>query len=260
MIKLFLLLIIIPISLLFNCKLSPIQEFSDDIKKYSSYNKLLLNEYYEVYSHSNNIIYSLNKINYPYFLVPNSYNIPSITIDGILLINKSFFYKKEGIDLIKVTAIPYIIRENEEMLINQETLINYQDLYLFIKNLGYKLYIFSAYRTYEKQQIIYENSKNKEYVALPGFSEHHSGFAIDISTLDIGITNQLENSPFYDALINNLHKFGFILRYPKNKEHITGYPYEAWHIRYVGKDVANIIYQENLTLEEYFYYYLLLDF
>ena len=263
MIKLFLIFIIINLSLLFNCKLSPIQEFSKEISNYDNYNELFLDEYYQVYNDSNkNIIYALNKINYPNFLKIESYQLPSININNILLVNKSFYLTpyKEGIDLIKVDKVPYIKRENETMLINKETLDNYINLYLFIKNLGYELYIFSAYRNYEKQTNIYHNAKNKEYVAKPGYSEHQSGLALDVSTLDIGITNHLENSNFYSFFINNLHHYGFILRYPKNKEYITGYPYEAWHIRYVGKEVAKVIYEENLTLEEYFYYYLLLDF
>lgn len=263
MIKFFLLIIIINLSLLFNCKLSPIQEFSKKINVYSSYDKQYLNEYYYIYSNNQkNIIYALNKINYPDFLQPESYHLPAITINNIVLINKSFYLpsNQQGNNLIKVNHVPYIKRENEEMLINEEALNNYIDLYFFIKNIGYELYIFSAYRSYEKQSDIYNKAINKNYVAIAGHSEHQSGLAIDISTLDIGLTNHLENSDFYSILINNINKYGFILRYPKNKEHITGYPYESWHFRYVGKEVATIIYENKLTLEEYFYYYLLLDF
>ena len=60
----------------------------------------------------------------------------------------------------------------------------------------------------------------------------------------------------YEFLTQNAHKFGFILRYPKDKKDITGYEYEPWHYRYVGIDVAKICYEESLTLEEYFYKYL----
>ena len=81
-----------------------------------------------------------------------------------------------------------------------------------------------------------------------------------MSTRDIGLTYELEHSLLYKELNNICYKYGFILRYPKNKEHITGYPFEPWHYRYVGKEIATIIHNENITLEEYFYKYVLLSY
>ena len=63
----------------------------------------------------------------------------------------------------------------------------------------------------------------------------------------------------FEYLINNAHKYGFILRYPKGKENITGYSYEPWHFRFVGKEIATFIYNNNLTLEEYIYQYVELN-
>lgn len=245
-----------------NCHQDPKKEFIKKINTFSNYNEELLDNYYDIYISTSNIEYSLNKINYPYFLTPSYYHIKSLIINNIILVNKSFYLDKDfnGVDLIPVNNVPYIKRENEEMLINKETLINYQNLYLFLKSLGYDIYIFSAYRSYDKQKRLYENAVNKEYVAVEGQSEHQTGFAVDISLLDIGLTNHFENTEFYSVFINNLHLYGFILRYPKDKTNITGYPFESWHIRYVGKDVAEIIYNEKITLEEYFYLYLPLNF
>ncbi len=259
---LFIILLIFNLLFLSNCYLNDKKEFIKKVNNYSNYNPILLDEYYELYTSNNNIEYSLNKINYPHFLTPAAYNNQAININNILLVNKSFYLNKEYINnnLVKVENIPHIKRENEEMLINKETLINYQNLYLYINSLGYNIYIFSAYRSYEKQKKIYENAVNKEYVAEEGYSEHQTGYAIDISLLDIGLTNHLENTDFYNILINNLHQYGFILRYPKDKTHITGYPFEPWHIRYVGKDIAERMYNENICLEEYFYLYLPLNF
>lgn len=118
----------------------------------------------------------------------------------------------------------------------------------------------SGYRSYEYQEKVYEalvkkigNESAIKKVALPGCSEHQTGLAIDIAyirnnvyTDDVG-EDDLETK----WLFNNAYKYGFILRYPKGKENITGFMFEPWHYRYVG-DIAKIIYEENLTLEEYY--------
>ena len=68
-------------------------------------------------------------------------------------------------------------------------------------------------------------------------------------------TTAYENDYEYNWIINNAYEYGFILRYPKDKEYITGYNYEPWHYRYVGIDAAKVIYENNLTFEEYYSYY-----
>lgn len=118
------------------------------------------------------------------------------------------------------------------------------------------LYGVSGYRSYELQKYIYEiNVANNgqeytnDYVAIPGRSEHQIGLAMDLGD---STGNLIENSEEVDWVKNNAHLYGFILRYPKGKEDITGYKYESWHIRYVGVNVATNIYSENITLEEYY--------
>ena len=104
---------------------------------------------------------------------------------------------------------------------------------------------------YQKQETLWNTAPTFDnmYLAVPGFSEHHTGLALDISNLEDGLTKN--NNKTYEYLRNNAHKFGFILRYPKGKEWITGYAYEPWHYRFVGIDAAKIIYEEGLTFEEY---------
>ena len=82
----------------------------------------------------------------------------------------------------------------------------------------------------------------------PGESEHQTGLAIDVTN-----TSRCFDKTSIEAqwLANNAYKYGFILRYPENKEDVTGYSYEPWHIRYVGKDLAEKIYMNSETLEEY---------
>ena len=119
----------------------------------------------------------------------------------------------------------------------------------------------SGYRSYEYQEKIWNTSlkkfgldKTKKQVALPGTSEHQTGLAIDIAYYQDGLYSDDVKSSDKEVkwLQNNSYKYGFILRYPKDKEKITGYNYEPWHYRYVGKDIASICYKNKLTLEEYY--------
>ena len=91
--------------------------------------------------------------------------------------------------------------------------------------------------------------------ALPGYSEHQTGLAFDVMT-STSTTETFENTKEYEWLKNNAYKYGFILRYPKDKEDITGYAYESWHYRYVGKEIAKKIKEENITYDEYYAYYI----
>lgn len=118
----------------------------------------------------------------------------------------------------------------------------------------------SAYRSYSDQQKTYDTylklyGQNyvDNYVAVPGFSEHQTGLALDVAARDY---NTFRSSPEYKWMLENAYKYGFILRYPKEKENITGYKYEAWHFRYVGLDIAKYIYENNITYEEYYVMFL----
>ncbi len=119
----------------------------------------------------------------------------------------------------------------------------------------------SAYRSYDLQTIIFKNNvsrkgsveKANETSALPGQSEHQTGLAVDMSCSSVGyqINSSFGDTEEAEWLADNAHRFGFIIRYPEGKTKITGYNYEPWHLRYVGKDTAKSIYEEGLTLEEY---------
>jgi len=91
------------------------------------------------------------------------------------------------------------------------------------------------------------------YSAYPGTSEHQTGLCVDFITSDMGkdLTVAFEDTEAFDWLSENAYRFGFILRYPKDKTEITGYSYEPWHYRFVGREAATDIYMGNLTLEEY---------
>ena len=90
------------------------------------------------------------------------------------------------------------------------------------------------------------------YSALPGQSEHQTGLCMDlISTKNVTLDETFADNPAYAWLVENAHSFGFILRYPKDKEGITGYSYEPWHYRFVGVEAATAIHEQGITLEEY---------
>ena len=119
----------------------------------------------------------------------------------------------------------------------------------------------STYRDFNYQSSLYKRYKNNKgqiyadnYAARPGYSEHQTGLAIDVSTLK-STMDDFEETKEYKWLIKNAYKYGFILRYPKDKEDITGYNYESWHYRYVGVEAAKIIHEENITFDEYYAYY-----
>lgn len=119
---------------------------------------------------------------------------------------------------------------------------------------GVKLNIASGFRSYDYQEQVYNEyvkkygeEKTNTFSAKPGHSEHQSGLALDICEDSDKFINTKEDK----WLQENAHKFGFIIRYPKSKEYITGYKYEPWHIRYVGKKHAQRICDKKLTLEEY---------
>ena len=179
-----------------------------------------------------------------------------------ILVNKDNKIKDNYLNNTQLVTTKNVI--DEDTLIEQETYNNYLKLKDFIKKeLNIDLAIDTAYRDINHQTEIYNHYLEKngqdycdKYVAVPGYSEHHTGLAIDIEVkVDGNFLYSDDNFELTESTLRKIHpylyKFGFILRYPKNKENITGYNYESWHIRYVGEIPAKIIYENNLTLEEY---------
>lgn len=122
---------------------------------------------------------------------------------------------------------------------------------------GLNIYISSGYRSYYDQRYIYNNYVANDgkvnadtYSARAGHSEHQSGLAIDLNSISDSFAYTEEGK----WINNNCHKYGFILRYPKDKSNITGYKYEPWHLRYVGTELATKLYNNGdwITIEEHF--------
>lgn len=123
------------------------------------------------------------------------------------------------------------------------------------------LYGVSGYRSYTRQYTIYATNlarygiaHSNRYSAAPGASEHQTGLVMDISCRSEGfeLEETFADTPEGKWVAANAHRFGFILRFPKGKEDITGYDYEPWHLRYVGEELAAYLYENDLTLEEYY--------
>lgn len=158
-------------------------------------------------------------------------------VDGILIANKTYALPADfnpGVDDEAYNAL----YEMEEAAASD----------------GITLYVVSDFRDYETQEIIYnryveQNGKEEAdtFSARPGYSEHQTGLAFDLNDLE----ESFADTPEGIWLAENCHKYGFIIRYPKGKDDITGYMYEPWHVRYLGKEMSEKVYQSGLTLEEY---------
>lgn len=179
----------------------------------------------------------------------------------LILINKDNKIKNSFYKYLKLVDAKDVDRNTCQ--VEESTYKNYLELKEYLEKKNIIVGIDSSYRNLEKQQEIMDDyviKYGKEYansfVAPVGASEHHTGLAIDLDIFYrdhflIDNNELMQHEDLYLEIHQYLAQFGFILRYPKGKEEITGYPYEPWHIRYVGKLVANIIYQNNWTLEEY---------
>lgn len=144
---------------------------------------------------------------------------------------------------------------DDNLFCNKEALEAFKAMSQKAVDEGYGIVINSAYRSYQDQEKLVNNYLNSygqnyvdKYVALPGFSEHQTGLAFDIGSRSVSI---FANSREYSWLQEHAHEYGFIYRFSKRDENITEFRSEAWHYRYVGKKAAKYIYENKITLEEY---------
>ncbi|MCC0629685.1 MULTISPECIES: M15 family metallopeptidase [unclassified Clostridioides] len=181
----------------------------------------------------------------------------SNSISNILLVNKtngiSKNYTPENITKVNIPFVEEATEEEKQMAGEPAKAV--EDLVKQANEEGVQFLGSSAYRSYDTQLDTYTRrvksqgqKKADEYVAKPGYSEHQTGLCIDLTNPERWFVGSTKEAIW---LAENAHKFGFIIRYPKDKEDITGTAYEPWHIRYVGKDDAEEIYSKGLTLEEY---------
>ena len=172
--------------------------------------------------------------------------------DGIKMLVNKFHYLNE--DYLPDDIVPisnWYAYEGHST--KKEVYDHYVSMWNDANEQGLVLLVNSSYRTFEEQQEQYDMS-NDDYASRPGYSEHQTGLALDI--VSDGVQgNEFENTDEFKWLQENAHKYGFILRYPKDKEYITGYNYESWHYRYVGEELATKVKESGLTYDEYYAYY-----
>lgn len=162
-------------------------------------------------------------------------------IRGVLIANKTYGLPADynpGVD-------PEAKKALDEMIADANAELNPQ---------GRKLWMQSGFRSYSLQKSLYERYSKRDgkaaadrYSARPGHSEHQTGLAFDFNTIDMSF----DGTPECLWLAENCWKYGFIIRYAKDKEAITGYMYEPWHVRYLGKELAKEVYDSGLCLEEF---------
>lgn len=159
-------------------------------------------------------------------------------INGILIVNKTY--------PLPSTYAPGCLSSDTDAAFKKMAADAYAE--------GLTLWVQSGYRSYDLQKDLYNRYVSRDgqaaadtYSARPGHSEHQSGLAFDLNTIDDSFAYTAEGQ----WVAENCHKYGFIVRYPKGKEHLTGYQYEPWHLRYLGVDTATAVYESGLCLEEY---------
>lgn len=161
-------------------------------------------------------------------------------IDGYMIVNKT-----------------YSLPSTYETTLTKETTDSFNKMKSAATLEGLNIYISSGFRSYNTQKRLYNNYVKRDgveaadtYSARAGHSEHQSGLAFDVNT----INDTFANTPEAKWLANNCYKYGFILRYPQGKSNETGYKYESWHFRYVGTELAEKLYNNGnwITMEDYF--------
>lgn len=181
--------------------------------------------------------------------------------DYLVLVNGDHLISDDYVKTIHLCTIDNV--DGGTYQVEERTKAAFESMQACLEEEGVEIGVDSAYRSVEEQQEImdefiekYGEDYARRTVAIPGTSEHHTGLVIDLVPKVNGewvIENEdmLKETEIFKTIHKTLPQYGFILRYPKTKAAITGYDYEPWHIRYVGKDAAQEIYENDYTLEEY---------
>lgn len=228
------------------------------------YIKDLINDYIEYYNNnlndkSDKIITMVNTGAYKdwYSDIKNT----DVSKDLLMINNKTYKLPEDYVpDDLVVIKNWYSYGNNPKL--RAEPYEKFIEMFNKAKEEGLTIIINSSYRSYKYQEDLYNGylkqngqEETDAYAARPGHSEHQTGLTIDVTTYGAN-ADTFEKTNEYKWLQNNAHKYGFILRYPKDKEYITGYKYESWHYRYVGVEAATIIHDSGITFDEYYAYYI----
>ena len=173
-----------------------------------------------------------------------------------ILVNKYNYLKNDYIpDNLETISKQYALENMQLVDYAKEA---FEEMAKAAKKENLSIIAMSTYRSYDYQVTLYNSYAKTDgkdladtYSGRPGYSEHQTGLAVDVYNGKENYTN-FENTEEFKWMQKNAHKYGFILRFPKNKTKETGYQYESWHYRYVGKNIAEYIKNNNISYEEYY--------
>ena len=175
-------------------------------------------------------------------------------IENNIIVNKTYSLPS---DYVPTDPYQEITGNRGNKNINKNVMEAFKLMESDARAVGLNIYISSGYRGYTYQESLYNNYVSRDgkeaadrYSARPGYSEHQSGTCFDLNTIDDSFAYTNEGK----WISENAYLYGFIIRYPKGKEDSTGYQYESWHLRYVGRELASKLYNNGdwLTIEEYY--------
>lgn len=176
------------------------------------------------------------------------------SVDGHLIVNKTYSVPE---DYLPKDPWEAVTLERCINCLEKEVMSAFQLMRSDATSIGLNIYIASGYRGYTYQEKLYNNysavsgmEKADTYSARPGHSEHQTGLCFDLNSVEDSFASTDEGKWIQE----NAYLYGFVIRYPKGKEDITGYQYESWHLRYVGEELAEELYNQGdwITLEEYY--------
>ena len=175
-------------------------------------------------------------------------------VDGVLIANKTYSLPSDFIP--QDPEVP-VTSQRSTTSLDRTLMSAWRTMQADASSQGLNIYIASAYRSYSYQVNLYNSNVARDgkaaadtYSSRPGNSEHQTGLCFDLNSIDDSFGDTAEGRWVND----NCYKYGFCIRFPKGKDAYTGYQYESWHLRYVGKDLAEKLYNNGawISLEEYF--------
>ncbi|WP_116997979.1 M15 family metallopeptidase [Desertimonas flava] len=191
---------------------------------------------------------------------------PTTTLPSIDLVGSSWWLVNPQRPMPADYIPPDLVTPNTPMdpdvtnpQVRAETAAAFEAMVADAATAGLQLQLNSGYRSYEEQQVLYDRfvadygaEVAAQRVALPGTSEHQTGLSLDVGQVGLPDDQVFGDTQASVWVADNAHRFGFILRYPPDKAHITGYTNEPWHLRYVGVELATQLHDSGLTMEEHF--------
>ena len=241
------------------------------LEKYNEYLVPFISEKYFIYDNLDKYIEYYKENDYDYGKVVSIINTgvnkdwfdnmseTDTSKKELMLVNR-FYGLNKDYKVEDVTDVPTKYAYDGKKISNS-ILNNIIDLCESAKTFGYTFVVSDGFRTYKEQEDLYNSyasyygkSEADKYVARAGHSEYETGLSFNLEIYGKNYDN-IEISEEYVWLKENAHKYGFIFRFPKDKEDITLFDYDALRLRYVGVDAASVIYSEGICFEEYYAYY-----